>query len=271
MSTQIKLILLLTLFQCSFVSADEYTFGVVPQFEASQLHRIWRPILKELENKTGHSFKMTGTASIQSFEEAFFNGRYDFAYMNPWHSLLAFEKLEYRPVVRDSTSQLYGALFVHKDSNINELKELSGKKVAFPAQNALGASMLLRADLKLLFGVEVEPVYVGTHSSVYMNIALKQVQAGGGVMRSFNEQKPSIQSRLKKIYTTRAIPPHPIIAHSRISTAITEQVRKAFIEMAEKPETRKLLAKIPLSKPIAAYKEDYQILKQWRLNDFYVP
>ncbi|MBT8122773.1 MAG: phosphate/phosphite/phosphonate ABC transporter substrate-binding protein [Gammaproteobacteria bacterium] len=30
-----------------------YTFGVVPQFEQRKLLRIWRPILNELEQRTG--------------------------------------------------------------------------------------------------------------------------------------------------------------------------------------------------------------------------
>lgn len=263
-------IILYGLLQLSPANAAEYSFGVVPQFEARQLYSIWKPILKILEQKTGHRFKMLGTESIPQFEKEFARGSYDFAYMNPWHSMVAFEKQGYLPLVRDGTRKLNGILVVRKDSDITEISQLEGKKVAFPAPNALGASLMMRAELANLHGISIKPVYVKTHSSVYLNVALNQASAGGGVLRSFKNQDSGIQDRLRIIYKTQDMPPHPVSAHPRVPEEVIAQVRQAFLEMKDNPEQQKLLAKIPMPQPVTAEVKDYQPLKKMGLEAFYV-
>jgi phosphonate transport system substrate-binding protein len=263
-------VLLVSVFYFSVTVAAEYSFGVVPQFEARKLYSIWHPILKVLEHKTGHTFNMVGTESIPSFEEAFLSGSYDFAYMNPWHSLLAYDKQGYVPLVRDDSQRLAGILVVRKDSDIDKVTDLDGKNIAFPSPNALGASLLMRADLTLLQGIHFKPIYVDTHSSVYMNVALKQVSAGGGVEQTLKAQQPEIQNLLKIIYKTRSMAPHPVSAHPRVPKAVMQQVIKAFIAMSQDPEQKLLLEKIPMAKPVEASYEDYKPLKQWGLGELYV-
>lgn len=266
-----KLILVLyCLLPISPVIAAEYSFGVVPQFEARKLYSIWLPILKVLEQKTGHRFKMRGTESITQFETEFTNGSYDFAYMNPWHSIISFEKQGYLPLVKDSERKLKGILVVHKNSGIKHISQLEGKTVAFPSPNALGASLLMRAELKTQHGISIKPVYVGTHTAVYLNVALKLASAGGGVFRTVKNQINAIQDLLTIIYETQVISPHPISAHPRVPKEIILQVKHAFLEMKNNPEQQKLLAKIPMKQPVIATIEDYQPLKAMGLDTFYV-
>lgn len=78
-----------------------YRFGVVPQYEQRKLFRIWRPILDELEKRTGFTFKLVGSPKIPVFERKVEEGDYDFAYMNPYHLILAQERQGYLPLVRD--------------------------------------------------------------------------------------------------------------------------------------------------------------------------
>ena len=268
---RIKLIIILCcLLPITTVTAAEYSFGVVPQFEARKLYAIWKPILKVLEQKTGHSFKMLGTESIPQFEKEFANGSYDFAYMNPWHSMVAFDKQGYLPLVRDDVRKLKGILVVRKDSGIDNISQLNGKTIAFPAPNALGASLLMRAELQKLHEISIKPLYVGTHSSVYLNVALKRVQAGGGVLRTFKNQQNNIQDLLKIIYETQSIAPHPISAHPRVPKEVITQVKQAFLEMKNNPEQQKLLAKIPMEQPTIATVDDYRPLKKMGLDEFYV-
>lgn len=68
---------------------ETYSFGVVPQFEALRLNTIWAPILDELSTATGQTFKIVASPNIPEFEVGFSNGDFDFAYMNPYHSIMA--------------------------------------------------------------------------------------------------------------------------------------------------------------------------------------
>lgn len=251
-------------------SETEYSFGVVPQFEARRLSDIWAPILDELERRTGLNLTMVGSPRIPDFEQGFARGEFDFTYMNPYHSLIAFDTQGYEPLVRDGARQLFGVLVVEKDSDYKEVADLEGKKIAFPAPNALGASLLMRADLSRQHGLNFVPDFVNTHSSAYLNVLLGEAEAAGGVMATFNALDPAIRDRLRIVYETTRMPPHPVVVHPRVPVEDAEKVRQAFIDMSASPEGRELLAQIPMLEAVRTDSGEYQVLRDLGLEDFYV-
>ncbi len=247
-----------------------YSFGVVPQYEYRKTFRIWRPILDELQQRTGFTFRLVGDPKTPIFEDKYLQGVYDFAFMNPYHILMAHDTQGYLPLVKDGGRMLTGVLVVPKDSPIQNVQELDGKLVAFPSANALGASLLMRAELSRLHGVEVVPKYVQTHSSVYLHVALGKTAAGGGVVSTLNSQEPEIRQKLRILYKTRPVTPHPISAHPRVPVAHRKRVLQAILDMANTPKGAALLAQIPMRKPVAASIEDYSMMYSWGLDKFYV-
>jgi len=246
-----------------------YSFGVVPQFEARELASIWRPILVELSKRTGLRLTMKGSPRIPEFEVAFEAGEFDFAYMNPYHALVAKRKQGYLPLVRDA-QPLYGIIAVRKDSAYKTAKDLTGKKVSFPAPNAFGASLLIRADLDAIFHTKVIPLYAQTHTSTYLNTALGVSDASSGIKSTFDRQAPEIRDNLRIIYETRKVPSHPILAHPRVPAADRERVRKALLDMAATSEGAALLAKVPMVKVTTANQAEYETLKRWKVEKYYV-
>lgn len=247
-------------------TAHVYTFGVVPQFEQRKLYAVWNPIITELSRRTGLRFKLVTTLTIENFEKEFATGGFDFVYMNPYHVLKA---RHYLPLVAD-TVPLRGILVVRQDSPLKLLKELEGKEVAFPSPNALGASLLMRADLERLQHVKVKPLYVKTHSSVYLHVVKGLTAAGGGVEKSLSEQAPAIRNALRVIYTTRGLTSHPVSAHTRIQAADREKVRQALLAMDTTTEGRALLAKIPTTRLAPASLADYEKMRSWGLQSYWV-
>lgn len=253
----------------SLYAAVTYTFGIVPQYDQRQLFEVWKPLLDELHKRTGLSFRLVSVPTIPAFEKGFLGGGYDFAYMNPYHALKARKSQGYAPLVRDR-AHLKGVLVVRKDSPVRKLSELNNKVVAFPSPNALGASLLMRADLSLLHHVSVVPLYVKTHDSVYIHVVKGLANAGGGVQKTLEEQEQPIRDSLRIIYTTRDLPSHPIVVHPRVAGRDAEKVRKAFLDLAKSEEGRKLLAKIPMKQPVPASIDDYSGMRNWGLESFWV-
>ncbi len=245
-----------------------YTIGVVPQFEVKRLHAIWRPILKQLELETGYHFNLRGAPNIPEFEEEFKKGQFDFAYMNPYHLIIANNSAGYIPLIRDHGRQLYGVLVVRKDSNIKDIHQLQNKVVAYPSPNALGASLLMRQELKDKFAVITHPEYVKTHDSVYLNVILGKASAGGGVQKTFNHLKPSYQKLLKIIYTTRKVAPHPLAVLPSVPKEVQDAVKKAFLKMGQTTSGKKLLEKIPIKQVGTAKMQDYKILNTLKLDRY---
>lgn len=252
------------------MAQSEYSFGVVPQFEARRLSEIWLPVLAEIERRSGVQLTMVGSPRIPEFEQAFSRGEFDFTYVNPYHSLVAHDSQGYTPLIRDGARELFGVLVVDKDSSYESVQDLEGKKIAFPAPNALGASLLMRADLTRRHGLNYAPDYVNTHSSAYLNVLLGEADAAGGVMATLNSLDPAIRDRLRIIYETTRMPPHPIVVHPRVPAEDAEKIRKAFLDMSATPEGKALLAQIPIREAVPAHADDYQGLRELRLEDFYV-
>lgn len=168
--------------------------------------------------------------------------------MNPYHMLLAQRSQKYIPLVRDTGRKLHGILVVRKDSDINSVKDLDGKKIAFPSPNALGASLLMRANLANDYKINFNPVYVKTHSSVYLNVIVKQAEAGSGVQKTLKQQKINISSALKVLHKTPGVAPHPLAVHPRVPEEVREKITQTLLQLGENPIGQALLAKIPIKK-----------------------
>lgn len=254
----------------SAVAQETYTFGVVPQFEARKLAEIWTPILAEISDRVGHILVKVGSPNIPEFENSFNDGAFDFAYMNPYHSIMALDSQGYMPLVNDGGRQLFGVLAVPKDSPIQSVTELDGKKIAFPAPNALGASLLMRAELDLVQKIKIEPSYVATHSSAYLNAVLGETSAAGGVMGTFNRLDPAIRDRLRILYRTQEVAPHPVVAHPRVPEEVRDAVRQAFLDLGQTEEGRALLAEIPIREIAIAETDDFEPLRELNLGAYIV-
>jgi phosphonate transport system substrate-binding protein len=250
--------------------ATHYSFAVVPQFEQRRLFKIWRPLLNELERRTGLKFELIGTHTIPAFEREFMRGAFDFAYMNPYHIVAGHRTQGYEPLVRDGVRQLRGIIVVRKDSPFTSLADLDGHTIAFPSPNALGAALLPRADLQEA-KVKYESRYTQTHTSVYLHVAKGLVDAGGGVRSTLDVQSKELKAALRILHETRGLSSHPICAHSRVPMRDRERVRRALLEMGEDAKGRALLAGIPMEKPVAARLEDYRVITDWGLERLYIP
>jgi len=247
-----------------------YTVGIVPQFETKRIHKIWHPILAELEQRTGLRFELIGSPTIPHFEDELMSGNFDFAYMNPYQIMLASESEGYIPLIRDVSRTLHGVLVVRRNSGIQTVEELNNKKVAFPSPNAFGASLQMRQELSDKFNINVEPVYVNTHDSVYLNVAIDQTAAGGGVQNTLNRQAPEIRDMLRVIHSTTPVTPHPFAAHPSVPKVIRDKVHNALMAIGESDSGKQMLVHIPINQVGPASLKDYDALNEMRLNRFYI-
>ncbi|MDX2505658.1 MAG: phosphate/phosphite/phosphonate ABC transporter substrate-binding protein [Gammaproteobacteria bacterium] len=262
------LIVILLISNSCFAENKIYTAGIVPQFEVKRLHKIWRPIFDQLEQRTGLKFTIKGSPSIPDFESEFMTGKFDFAYMNPYHIMLAHDMEGYIPLTRDIGRSLQGVLVVRKDSGITKVEDLNNRQIAFPSPNALGASLQIRQELVDNFHIDFKPAYVKTHDSVYMSVALKQSSAGGGVQTTFNRQQPAIKDLLHIIHRTTEVSPHPFSAHPRVPADVREKVQKAMLTLGESESGRQLLGLIPVRQVGTASMADYAPLREMGLGRF---
>lgn len=250
-------------------AADAYSFGVVPQYDQRKLFTIWKPIIDELSKRSGLALNLVATLTVPEFERELGKGRFDVVYANPYHILREASRQGYVPLARDQ-EPLRGILVVRKDSPARTPGDLNGQTLAIPSFNAVGASLLIRADLEHLFNARMTPVNVKTHSSVYLNVATGLAAAGGGVEKTFREQDQKLQDQLRVLYTTREMPSHPIAAHPRMPAADRTRLQRAILDLAATEAGRALLADVPIANAVATSIKDYLPMRAWGLDAYWV-
>ena len=247
----------------SVVAVEEYSFGIVPQQAASTLAKTWAPILAYLQTRTGYKLHFTTAKNIPAFEENLAGGKYDFAYMNPYHYVMFHRHSGYQAFAKAKDKKIQGIIVVHKDSPLKTIRELNNKVVAFPSPLAFAASMIPRADLSRQ-RINFTPRYVSSHDSVYRNVADKNFIAGGGVVRTFEATADEVRSQLRILYTTKGYTPHAFAAHPKIPAKVIRDIMKAMQGMSETDAGRKLLAELKIKAISEAKDTDWDDVRKIR-------
>ena len=254
---------------CVAAEVRTYTMAIVPQMQIDNVEQAWKPVVERIAQDAGIKIQLQLYPSIPQFESAFLAGSPDFVYLNPYHQVMAKRAQGYIPLVRDGSSLLTGVLVVRRDSPIHTVQDLDGKKIAFPAPLAFGASLYMRVLLGELYRLNITPGYVGNHDNVIRDVLAGEVAAGGTV-RSVLQRKPlALRDQLRVVYETPAVAPHPLSAHPRIPRAVQDKVVASMLGMAGDKEGASLLEAVMLPRPVKAdYGRDYARLEQINLKKY---
>jgi phosphonate transport system substrate-binding protein len=245
--------------------ADNVVFGVVPQQSARKLAQAWGPILSYLSEKTGDDYSFATATDIPTFEKRLLEGVYDVAYMNPYHYVVFEEASNYQAFAKQADKKIVGLIVVNKDSQISTLDDLHNLPVAFPSPAAFAASVLPRAELKRR-GIIIEPRYVSSHDSVYLNVAKGFFAAGGGIGRTLNNFNPELRDNLRVLWKTEGYTPHAFAALPSVSPEKITRLQNAMIAMHLDEQGRALLANIGFNGIEAATDADWNDIRALELN-----
>jgi phosphonate transport system substrate-binding protein len=232
--------LLLCSIQPVWSDVPGYTFGIGPTHSATELAKRWTPIMQYLTEKSGVHLQFKTAKDIPTFQQQMKEGVYDLAHINPYHYLVYHKGSGYTAFAREKDAKLVGVLVVKKDGPVQDVSQLNGSTIAFPAANALAATWL---PVHMLHenNINVTPQYVISMDSVYRSVAKGLFPAGGGEMRTLGLIDPEVMDQLRILWTSEALPPFPFVAHSRVPKAVVAKVQKALVQMARDPQGLALL------------------------------
>jgi len=249
--------------------APVYKIAIVPQYSPVFIYRNWRPLIEELEKQMGVGLKIQTYKNFKEFIQALKNGEPDFSYMSPYHLVIARQRQNYQPLLRDADKQLVGLVVVPKDSPVKSINELHGETLAFPSPSAFAASLYLRAWLHEKVGIDFTPRYVGTHGNVYRNVVRGFVTAGGGVNSTLASQPDSLRKLLRVLYEIPGVAAHPIAVHGRVPVKVQSAFFRSMKALQDKESGQKLLREIQIASPVRAnYARDYAFLERLDLEKY---
>lgn len=245
----------------------QLTFGIVPQQSASKLAAKWGPVLSRWSEESGIQMKFSTAKNIPTFEQRLAAGEYDIAYMNPYHYVSFSESSGYRALVKEKDKLLKGIIVVRNDSPIEDISQLNGKQIAFPAPASFAATIIPRAVLAQN-QIKIKPRFVYSHDSVYLAVARGFSPAGGGVMRTFNNTPPEVRELLKIVWTSPGYTPHAIATHPGIDEETREKLLAALIVLNQDEAFLALIKELNFKPFEMATHQDWNSVKELGISGF---
>jgi phosphonate transport system substrate-binding protein len=248
-----------------FAAPLEITVGIVPQQSATELARVWIPLLQEASVRSGVRLSFRTAPNISTFEDRLRRGEYDIAYMNPYHYTVFSQTPGYKAFAKEKDRRLVGIVVVAKDSAIADIWQLAGKTVVFPAPGSFAASILPRAEFSRL-GIAIQTQYVSSHDSVYLGVAQGVFAAGGGIRRTLEAMDPAVASRLRVLTSTPGYVPHAFAAHPRVDSGAVDKVLGALSSLDRDESGRRLLGQLSFKGIEAATDRDWDEIRRLEIN-----
>ncbi len=240
------------------VTKEPLRFGVFPFLPANQLEIQVGPLLKSFSEHLQRPVEFKTRGSFEDYLQALKDKRFDIALIQPFDYIHIREQRYYRPLVRKQDSMQ--AWIMTADSNIKQLQDLRGKKIAFPSKTAAVTLLALR-DLQLagITEQDFQPHFFNEHQSCIIS-AINGL-SDACVTVNGNAVDLVAGTRIKILQTTLRIPHILIVIHPEAVEDL-ENLQAWFLSLNEKEDGQRLLESAFLQRLTPATDQDYKVVEE---------
>jgi phosphonate transport system substrate-binding protein len=230
-------------------------FGVLNQQSPALTAERWNPILHHVSAVSGIPLRLKMGATVQETDAMMGRSEFDFMFTN--HNFQSqYDAIGYKVIARWAGEPIRGVLAVPVDSPIQQLRDLEGKRVAFPSPDAFVAYAVPLVALKKA-GVRVEETFAGNQEGTLAQLKAKRVDAGAVNSRFLSDYSERENVRFRTIFVSDGYPDLAVVAHPRVPAETVERVRAALLGMKEDAKAAPILARIKFKGFDAATDRDY--------------
>lgn len=259
-------IILIAIFFCPAAQA-ELTLGIHPFKPPTTLIKSFTPLATYLSHKMNEPVSIKISKDYQTHIDSVGQDKFDLAYMGPAPYVEMVQAYGQKPLlarqVINSSPVFHGKIIVRKDSPIQSIEELKGKRFAFGDPNSTMGHLMPRYMLAQA-GVRAEQLASFKHISDHMNIVLA-VLAGDFDAGAVKEDVFFTQEQrgLRAIATSPPIFDHLFISSKRLPAEKVGALRNALLNLAKEPNGKAILqAMTPgVTALVSAANQDYDNLR----------
>ncbi len=224
-------LLLATASWCAFAAGQQpLSIGLFPNLSTRLLLETYQPLREFLEQQLQQPVVMYTAPDFHSFISRTQNGEYDIIVTAPHFARLAQTDAGYQPLFA-YRNDITAAVVVRKDSQLNDISQLRGAKIAAPDRLA----MVTLLGLKLLRdrGLEADRDYAFQWTTTHSNVALAVLRgdAAAGLIGiiPLKQLPENISRQLQLLTATPAVPSQMLLAHHRLPPGQQQQFKAAML------------------------------------------
>lgn len=235
------------------------SFGVLNQQSPVLTAERWNPILQYLNRVTGISLQLRMGRTVEETDAMMGRGEFDFVFTN--HNFQSEYDGVYRVIARWGGEPIRGVIAVSAESPLRSLKDLQGKRVAFPSADAFVAYAVPKVAL-LAGAIRVEEVFAGNQDGALAQLKAGQVEAAAVNSRFLEQYAKRENMPYRALYLSESYAELPVIVHPRVPKDQVEAIRRALVNMRLDPQAVPLLLKLGFPGFEAADERDYDNVRR---------
>lgn len=251
------------------IKTEELLFGVYPLHNPQRLFEVYDPLIAHL-NDTLHKYprfahikiKLEASTNYAAYEKKLALRTFAFTLTNPYQTIKAQGYRIFGKMGDDD--KFRGLILVRKDQHIENISQLKGKTISYPACSALAGTFMPQYYLHqhgLQIHHDLNNLYVGSQESSIMSVLLKKSDAGATWIvpwERFRERKPELAQQLEVKWQTDSLPNNSLMVRNNISEELLSVVAEFFFNLQSYPEGAALLRRISISRFELATIKTYQ-------------
>lgn len=223
----------------SACAGEGLVFGMLPYVSPGELARQSHRLKMYLSEALGQPVTLVTAPDFKTFAARTQRGEYDLVFTAPHLARLAQTRDGYKPVAR-TMQQVQGVFLVAKDSPIQRLEDLRGKRVMIAEPKSilflLGKETLNRHGL--ILGRDVAWVEAHTHNNAMFGPLRGEADAAVSGRILWQHIYPERKAQLRQIDITQQMPGFVVLANPRMPAATVEKLRQALAAYKESPQGR---------------------------------
>ncbi len=259
-SVRILIVLGLSLF-FGLARAEEpsLVFGVLNQQSPQLTAERWNPIFGYLSGVTGYRFQLRMGPNVQATNAMMARGEFDLVFTN--HNFRPEYDGTYKVIASWGRDPIFGVVAVLQSSPYRRLKDLAGRRVAYPSQNAFVAYAVPKAALRRA-GVTETEVMAGNQEGALAQLASGQADAAAVNSRYLTQYAARTGLRYREVYTSDPYPDLAVLVHPRLPAEQVERIRQALLGMARDAKAAPILEANQFPGFFAAEEKDFESVRR---------
>jgi phosphate/phosphite/phosphonate ABC transporter binding protein len=268
---KLALVMLLTL-SVPGAAGAEIKLGLLPRLSATEMAKMFTPLAEYLSKETGEKVSLVIPKDFDTFKSIVTSGQVEMGFANP----LVYVQLKKSAPSLDplglasekAGTKFRGIILVRKDSGIEKIQDLKGKKLIFVEQDSAAGHVFQMLTLSKA-GLDVHKDFIKLpfakkHENVAMAVFNKAADAGGIREDDLDKMKDKVDlSQIKIVAYTDYYPNWPLFTTGKMSKALAQKVEAALMKLKpNSPEAKQIAGPAQITGFAPVADKDYDMLRQ---------
>lgn len=230
--------------------------GLIPEMNVFEQADRFRLLADYLSERVGVTVELSMLSRYGNIVERIVGKEVDAAFLGSFTGALASAQLGMEPVARpinlDGSSTYWGYVFVRRDSGIERVEQMRGRRLAL-VEKATTAGYVFPVALFRSQGVEEldgyfsEVQFWGSHDASIKAVLDGQADVGAAkntIWEHLAEKDPRLETELRILATSPKVPSNGLFLSADVDPSIRDAIRSTLLTLHEEPAGTEVLERL---------------------------